>query len=191
MVIQSILLRISLPLLGKGRGGGHGHTEPSSEKFSSSGKGEEWWPWSHTTFFSKALFLFWEKGKWWWSWSYKAFFSKALFLFWERERGLVIRRLLLKSSPSHLGKGKGWITTPIFLIITIPILKSSLPLLGKGKGGSHGHTQREGGMVAKKKVVYGHDTTPSLSQKRKRASKNEVVYDHDHHHFPFTKWGGG
>ena len=30
-VIQSILLRSSRLLLGKGRGGGHGHTEPSSE----------------------------------------------------------------------------------------------------------------------------------------------------------------
>ena len=32
MVIQSIVLRISLPLLGKGRGGGHGHTEFSSKQ---------------------------------------------------------------------------------------------------------------------------------------------------------------
>ena len=109
------------------------------------------------------------KRKWWWSWSYRAFFSKALFLFWERERGLVIRRLLLKSSPSHLGKGKGWITTPIFLIIAIPIVKSSPPLLGKGRGGSHGHTQREEGMVAKKKVVYGHDHHPFPFQEDKES----------------------
>ena len=31
MVIQSILLRMSPPL-GQGRGGGHGHTQPSSEQ---------------------------------------------------------------------------------------------------------------------------------------------------------------
>ena len=31
MVIQSMLLRIS-PLVGQGRGGGHGHTQPSSKQ---------------------------------------------------------------------------------------------------------------------------------------------------------------
>ena len=37
---QALLLK-SFPLLGKGRGGGHGHTEPSSQELSSfSGKGK-------------------------------------------------------------------------------------------------------------------------------------------------------
>ena len=41
-VIQSILLRSSRLLLGKGRGGGHGHTEPSVQKLSSTaGRGKD------------------------------------------------------------------------------------------------------------------------------------------------------
>ena len=61
-VIQSTLLRSSRLLLGKGRGGGHGHTEPSSQKLSSSsGKEKGWWSRSHRAFFLEALLLFWEK----------------------------------------------------------------------------------------------------------------------------------
>ena len=36
MVIHICLLRVSSPPLGKGRGGGHGHTQPSAQKFASS-----------------------------------------------------------------------------------------------------------------------------------------------------------
>ena len=36
MVIHICLLRISSPPLGKGRGGGHGHTQLSAERFSHS-----------------------------------------------------------------------------------------------------------------------------------------------------------
>ena len=41
----------SPPLSGMGRGGGHGHTQPSSEKLSiSSGEWKGWWSWSYTSF---------------------------------------------------------------------------------------------------------------------------------------------
>ena len=41
MVTHLFLLRISSPIMGKGRGGGHGHAQSSAEKFaSSSGKRE-------------------------------------------------------------------------------------------------------------------------------------------------------
>ena len=44
MVIHSLPLKGSPPLLGNGRGGGHGHTHPSSVKLpSSSGKVKGWW----------------------------------------------------------------------------------------------------------------------------------------------------
>lgn len=62
MLIQGLLLRTSLALLGNGRGGGHGHIAFSSH-----------W-----------------KGKGWWSWPYRAFFSKALLYCWERE-GYIAR----------------------------------------------------------------------------------------------------
>ena len=43
MVIHSLPLKSFPPFLGNGRGLGHGHTQPSSEKNSSSyGKGEGW-----------------------------------------------------------------------------------------------------------------------------------------------------
>ena len=46
---------------GKGRGGGHGHTQPSLEGLpSSSGKYKGWWSWSYTSFLCKASLLFWE-----------------------------------------------------------------------------------------------------------------------------------
>ena len=41
----------SPPLSGMGRGGGHGHKQPSSEKLSiSSGNLKGWWSWSYTSF---------------------------------------------------------------------------------------------------------------------------------------------
>ena len=45
MVAHSLPLRNCPPLLGKGRGDGHGHTEPSLQKFSEGGHG-------HTALFS-------------------------------------------------------------------------------------------------------------------------------------------
>ena len=80
MVAHSLPLRSCPPLLGKGRGGDHGHTELSFQKLSS----------------------FAGKGKGWWSWPYRAFFSKALLLCWERE-GVVVIAIQL----SLLGKGRG------------------------------------------------------------------------------------
>ena len=48
-VIHSLSLESSRPLLGKGSGCGHGHTQPSSGKLSSSyGKGKGWRSWSYT-----------------------------------------------------------------------------------------------------------------------------------------------
>ena len=73
------LIHRSSPPSGKGRDGGHGHTQPSFGELSSS---------------------FWN-GREWWSWSYRAFFSKAL-LGWERE-GMVVMVVQL----SLLGKGCG------------------------------------------------------------------------------------
>ena len=43
MVIQSLFLKSSIPLLGKDWGVGHGHTEPSSEKLSTSSRTGKGW----------------------------------------------------------------------------------------------------------------------------------------------------
>ena len=42
MIIQRPLLKSHLILLGEGMGGGHGHTEHSSENVASSGTGKGW-----------------------------------------------------------------------------------------------------------------------------------------------------
>ena len=43
MVIQSLFLKSSIPFLGKDWGVGHGHTEPSSEKLSTSSRTGKGW----------------------------------------------------------------------------------------------------------------------------------------------------
>ena len=151
MVIHSLLLNCSPPFLQKGRGGSHGHTQPSSHKLSSfswkregmvvmmiqslplkssspllgKGRGSGH---GHTKTSSEKLSSSSWKGTGRWSWSYKAFFSKALLLFLEREGVvvMVIHNLPLKSSPSFLGHGRD---------------------------GSHGHTQPPSCSSGKRGVV--------------------------------------
>ena len=54
MVIHSLPLRSSPPLLGNGRDAGHGHTQPPSKKLStSSWKGKGWWSWPYRAVFQK------------------------------------------------------------------------------------------------------------------------------------------
>ena len=95
-------------LLGKRRGGDHGHTEPSSEKLSSHllGKGRG----------GPILIII-------------IVSIIVLLLFWERE-GLVvmvIQSLLLKSSPLSSGKG-----VVVMAIQSLLLKRSPLPS-GKGK----------------------------------------------------------
>ena len=97
-VIQSLLLRSSPLLLGKGRGGGHllswDKVRVSVMVMQS---------------LLKALLLFWEREWGWWSWSYRAFFAEPLLLPWERE-GVVVKVIqsrILRNSPPLLGKRRG------------------------------------------------------------------------------------
>merc|ERR1712061_626036 len=55
MVIHSLPVRSSPPLLGNGRDDGRGHTQPPSKLPPSSRKGKGWWSWPYRAFFSKAL----------------------------------------------------------------------------------------------------------------------------------------
>ena len=61
MVIHRLPLKSFPPLLGMGSDGGHGHTHPSPEKLSSLRNLRGWWSWSYTFFFCKASLLFWER----------------------------------------------------------------------------------------------------------------------------------
>ena len=116
-----------------GRDGGHGHTQPSFGKLSSSSmvvisihslplesspplldrsfplySGKVVVYWADSEPYPYKLSSSFGKGKGWWSWSYTAFLWRALLLFLEREGVvvMVIQGFLFKSLSA--GKGKGW-----------------------------------------------------------------------------------
>ena len=169
---------IQLSLLGKGRVGGHGHTEPSFQKLSCSAG----------------------KGKGWWSWSYSL-------LFWEREEVVVIvmKSLVLKSSPL-LRKGRVVVMVIQSLILqSSPLLGKGR---GGGHGHTEppsaklsfarwwswsSNTTRTPSQTSWRWTTMAgapttiRTTTPSLSQKRREALQRKDVYDHDHHPFHFPE----